>query len=143
LIFIRPLRSFIPAEKLRYTRITILKITHLPIVGAIWLFETAYQQVKGDSSTFSSIAPGATLATPAIRRKPKPFLSNRSKTSSQYFPDVSIEDSAVSPGKGTKEIERTVIVRDTDLESQVKDLSVKIAELTALIMAQQGTANEE
>jgi hypothetical protein len=37
----------------------------------------------------------------------------------------------------------TVVVGSSDLERKVDDLTAKIAELTALIMTQQGTSPEE
>ena len=83
LIFIRPLRLFIAAEKLRRTRIMLLKITHLPIVGIIWVFERAHEKIRGGASGFSSIGhigPGSTQLTQDSRipsKKPRPFLSDR------------------------------------------------------------------
>jgi len=156
LILIRPLRIVLSAEQLRSTRIVLLKATHLPIVGAIWLFEFAHAKLKGDHQTFSAIGPASghgtdsTMPPPPPKRQ-RPFLSNRSssKISSQHFPDVPDEDGAHSPGlhgynlKGKQEAERTIVVQNTDLEDRVNELSNKIAELTALIMAQQGTTNEE
>ncbi len=58
LIFIRPLRLFLSADKLRRTRIMVLKATHLPIVGAIWVFERLHEEIRGGAHSFSSIGPG-------------------------------------------------------------------------------------
>jgi hypothetical protein len=157
LIFIRPLRLFIAAEKLRRTRIMLLKITHLPIVGTIWVFERAHEKIRGGASGFSSIShigPGSTQLSQDSRipsKKPKPFLSDRtnSKRTSQQFSEVPNEDGAHSLGphsykiRSKKDLDATIVVNNTDLENQVKDLSVKIAELTALIMAQQGNGGDE
>jgi len=157
LIFIRPLRLFIAAEKLRRTRIMLLKITHLPIVGTIWVFERAHEKIRGGASGFSSIGhvgPGSTQLTQDSRipsKKPRPFLSDRtnSKRTSQQFSEVPNEDGANSPGphsykvRSKKDPDATIVVNNTDLENQVKELSVKIAELTALIMAQQGNGGDE
>ena len=154
LIFIRPLRLFISAEKLRQTRITLLKITHLPIVGIIWLFEKANEQLNGGGSTFSSMGPGSTQLTQdsisSSAKKQRPFLSNRTATkTSQHFVEVPNGDGSQSPQpqnytiKGKKEAHATVAVNNTDLERQVRDLSIQISELTALIMAQQGTNGDE
>jgi hypothetical protein len=57
LILIRPMRLFVTAEKLRNIRIVLLKFTHIPIVGAIWLFERAQDKVSGTATAFSSMGP--------------------------------------------------------------------------------------
>lgn len=44
LILVRPMRLFVPSEKLRRSRILLLKVTHAPFVGAIWLYETFNDQ---------------------------------------------------------------------------------------------------
>lgn len=89
-----------------------------------------------------------TLESSNMQKRQKPFLSNRGKTNSQHFADVPNEDGASHEPhnyavKGKKEAEGTVVVTNTALEDQVKDLSAKIELLTALIMAQQGASNEE
>jgi len=45
-LFLRPLRLFVPAEQLRRTRIVLLKITHAPLVVAIWSFENVMDYFK-------------------------------------------------------------------------------------------------
>lgn len=81
-----------------------------------------------------------------------PFLSNRAnnKTHSQHFPELPDDDGVHSPGpqnfvvRSKKEGRmESVVVDNPALEQKVEDLSAKIAELTALIMAQQGIAGEE
>jgi hypothetical protein len=83
-------------------------------------------------------------------KQQRPFLSDRanSKTHSGQFTEFSGPD---SPGLQSYHITSkkengkgdVVVVDNTDLEAKVADLSLKIAELTALIMAQQGTMGEE
>ena len=46
LIFIRPFRLFIPGPNLRRARIMLLKVTHAPIVAAIWCFEEGKRKVS-------------------------------------------------------------------------------------------------
>jgi hypothetical protein len=59
LILIRPLRLFVASDKLRNARIVLLKVTHIPIVGAIWLFEKAQDKVSGNGNVFSSMGPAS------------------------------------------------------------------------------------
>ncbi|PBP17410.1 receptor-activated Ca2+-permeable cation channel [Diplocarpon rosae] len=157
LILIRPLRLFLSADDLRRARIVTLKITHSPIVAAIWVFEKAHEKVKGGASAFSTIGPGLNRLeslSGSSAKTQRPFLTNRKsgKRGSQHFPipdTPNTEDGARSPkeengnARGKKEGEQVVVVSNAQLENQVRDLSVKIAELTALIMAQQGTPQEE
>ncbi|RFU32093.1 hypothetical protein B7463_g4254, partial [Scytalidium lignicola] len=64
LIFIRPLRLFISSEKIRVSRIFLLKVTHLPIVVAIYLFETFQEKwTKAGPSEFSFMGPYARLSS--------------------------------------------------------------------------------
>jgi hypothetical protein len=149
LVLIRPLRIFFPAEKIRKTRILVLKFTHLPIVGAIWLFELAHEQVRF-SNTFSSLQPPHHTIGPSAVPKPQPAHPTHGPSSSpQNHPVTQKTEELLSPQvnavKDKKGAESTVVLSATNLEgqvqelsSQVKDLSAKIAELTALIIAQQG-----
>jgi len=149
LVFIRPLRLCISSEGLRRERVTVLKITHMPIVAIIYVFEAIHSKIKGDTPLFSTIGPVTANTLPidgaSSSRRQKPFLSNRAKTYSQHFPELPNQDEAHSSGpqdfvvKSKKEGSvETVVVNNLALEQRVEELSTKIAELTALIMAQQG-----
>jgi len=153
LIFIRPLRLFVASEKLRNARIFVLKVTHLPIISAIWLFELAHYQVR-ETNAFSTIQPTHHTVEPSAIPKTQPTHSSHGPSSSSRHPlgglgtaEVLTPSAHVNNGKDIKEeAADSTIVINTDLEGQVKelsgqvkDLSAKIAELTALIMAQQRT----
>jgi len=107
----------------------------------------------GTARPFPSMGPGTGNGTGSIlppAKKQRPFLSDRanSKTHSGQFTEFDAPD---SPGPHSYHISgkkvngkgEVVVVDNTELEAKVADLSLKIAELTALIMAQQGTAGEE
>lgn len=129
----------------------------MPIVALIWLFESAHNKIRGDAPLFSTLGPSGAITLPVhganSPRRQKPFLLNRAndRTLSQHFPEIPSEDGGHSPGpqnfvKGKKEGKgtvETVVVDNPALEQKLEDLSVKIAELTALIMAQQGAADLE
>jgi hypothetical protein len=128
----------------------LLKITHLPIVGAICLFERINDRVGGGAIAFSSMGPTTQTDLGRSSKKQIPFLSKSngisSKHTSQHYVDIpNVEGSLVTDpqtpianeaGNGTQ----TVIVSNVNLEKLVEDLSTKIAELTALVMAQQGSS---
>ena len=152
LILIRPLRLCLPASHLRRTRILLLKITHAPIVGCIWLFERMHERVtKSGAEAFSSTdpQPAGTLlkdnsSANAKLKKQKPFLSKAQSDDNRD--SLAAFDGAASPReeyvRGKKD-GREILARERVLEDRVADLSAKIEELTALIMAGQGTVNEE
>lgn len=150
LIFIRPLRLILTADKLRRTRIVVLKATHLPIVGAIWAFEYLHAVSNGGASNFSSIGPGVgRLSIDIPSKKNRPFLSGRANgnTQSGNFTDMA-SDVISSPdpkrGKGRNENGNAHDAeRDARLENEVRELRNQIKDLTTLIMAQQGGSNEE
>jgi hypothetical protein len=149
LIFIRPLRLFMSAESLRTTRIAVLKATHLPIVGAIWVFERVHDHVRGDPIAFSSMGPSAQLDRDRTIKKQSPFLTKSTRTNtkrlSQHF-NAPSEDGSRTPAPQAPVRINTAGTLSSDnpnLEKMVEDLSTKIAELTALVMAQQGSAPDE
>jgi hypothetical protein len=82
-------------------------------------------------------------------KKQIPFLSkSNTNRSSQHFLDGPVNDSCHSPGPQTPKASRqrktdSMVVASSNLEKKVDDLTAKIAELTALIMTQQGTSPEE
>lgn len=99
---------------------------------------------------FSSIGPNTTTTQLTLQldgssrsiltpKKQRPFLSQRSQanTNSQHFADFP----SPSQQQTTKarEVSQGIIISNSNeaLENKVDDLSAKIAELTALIMAQQ------
>lgn len=150
------------SKHLREARIILLRVTHAPFVGAIFLFERAQDKVGSSSRAFSSVEPGtATLSIQTDRdgnkaaKKQRPFLSNRhTKTSSQLHLPQDGASSPISPkeallAKGRKDDHIFATVDNSameekvrELSDEVKDLSQTIKELTALIMAQQGTTDE-
>ena len=133
---------------------TILKITHMPIVAIIYVFEIIHNKIKGDAPLFSALGPAGanTLSVDGASslRRQKPFLSDRAKTYSQHFPETLSENGTNGAGPQSLEVRgknngrvEMVVGDNPGLEQRVEDLSAKIAELTALLMAQQGTANAE
>ncbi|KIH88811.1 receptor-activated Ca2+-permeable cation channel [Sporothrix brasiliensis 5110] len=67
LIIFRPLRLFLPSDhKFRAARIALLKVTHLPIVGTIQLYELVRGKIQDASDEYSAIhGPPGRQQTPA------------------------------------------------------------------------------
>jgi len=109
---------------------------------------------KSGAEAFSSTDPqsaGTLLknnsSSTAKLKKQKPFLSKAQNSDNRD--SVAAFDGAPSPEhaqeeyiRGKKE-GREILARERVLEDKVADLSAKIEELTALIIAGQGTVNEE
>lgn len=129
----------------------LLKATHLPIVGAIWLFERVHDRVRGGAVSFSSLGPISSTDLDQRAKKQIPFLSKSYRSSSakhdsQHFVDLphgngngSDPHTPIETEPGTSV--QTVVTNNPNLERMVEDLTTKIAELTALVMAQQGTSS--
>lgn len=107
----------------------------------------------GNARPFPSMGPGTGKGTDSIlspSKKQRPFLSGRAstKTHSGHFtefdgPGISGPQHYHIRNKRDNGKGEVVVVDNTDLEAKVAELSLKITELTALIMAQQGTAGVE
>jgi hypothetical protein len=132
----------------------LLKVTHLPFVGAIWVFESLHEQLNGGASKFSSIGPGYNHPTndPAMPfKRQRPFLHNRTtaEIGARYSMEIPNDENPVAPSpqnsaaKVKNDSDPVVVVSNIELENQVRELTAKITELTALFMAQQGAAHED
>lgn len=146
LVCLRPLRLFVSSQRIRHWRIVLLKTTHAPIVGLIWLWESIHHQLRGHATTFTSVSPRSAEVV-ARAGKSRPFLLDRSntKTASRDFHETSESERIIPKGKENGKV-RTPIDDDGDgqgLEAKVEELGRKIEELTALIMAQQGKSPVE
>lgn len=132
LILLRPLRLFVSSDSIRSARIVLLKATHLPIVAAIWLFESAKYRVSGSASTFSPTGPTTTNS-----RSKRPFFANLDSLKSR--PNEHAPSRQVSASKTSKQAEAYEPSNQTSvgLEAKVADLSQKIEELSRIILQQQ------
>lgn len=79
-LLLRPLRLLVPAERLRKTRIVLLKILHWPLVACIIGFERGRQLVhdrgRSAKSSFAATGENSSHATAILRRPP--LSSNKS-----------------------------------------------------------------
>ncbi|KAF4630386.1 hypothetical protein G7Y89_g7750 [Cudoniella acicularis] len=163
LLFIKPFHILFPSLKLRKTRILILKITHIPIVSCIWLYEHIPGRIKeSGEDIFSSDLPettqiliDSTRAQWAKNRNQQAYFSGavskkNSSTPSKRPSHVLVSgDVPTNPGISrestltancAKDLS-AVKDRERELEDKVANLSVQIAQLTALIMKSQGLEN--
>ncbi|KAL6710073.1 hypothetical protein ACN47E_009864 [Coniothyrium glycines] len=119
---LRPFRLCLPSDHLRSARIVLLKATHLPFVGAIWLYEQLADARKRDSRLMSFSGPQT--STPS-RRPPRLPVNS---------PRLLMAD---GPGKGypllRPQTKSGLADSDTQLRNLVLKLSTQVEELTAMV----------
>lgn len=159
LVIFRPLRLFLPSDdKFRYARIMLLKVTHLPIVGAIMVYELVsgklgrsdeYAGFKGHGRSGTIfVAPGS--SSNSVRRKKslqqRPVVQARASTS--YHPGASprpLSSAEVPPRQqqqqqrrdGGMADEEEALEQPSDVEVRIADLAHKIDRLTEIIVQMQ------
>jgi hypothetical protein len=128
LIVFRPLRLFLPSDnKFRAARIVLLKVTHLPIVGIIQLYErllprnstdeyAGFRGPRVDSHGRERPSLGPHRPSSSYRPAPSPRLAVHRRVHSQEDNDFH----SSSP---------------STLEAQLREMTHKIENLTALISA--------
>jgi hypothetical protein len=140
LVIFRPLRLFLPSDnKFRAGRILLLKVTHLPIVGAIQLYE-ALRRKFGDQRVKDEYAGFKGPRTSSSMRKHRPGLGS-GRPSSSYRPPLS------SPRQSDQHVARLSTANtttgneeddgmgaETIVEIRIKDLTTKIDKLTEMVL---------
>lgn len=142
-LFFRPLRLILPAEKLRSTRIVLLKITHAPFVAAIWVYEHGYSYFMnrsvGQVSRVSSI--GGPEHSPSMKR---PLLKSSLNSPRPLAPATGIQASLDGnlPGRSTIGSRHHTATASSESDVQVRSLVLKLSsqveQLTAMIAQLQG-----
>jgi hypothetical protein len=151
LIIFRPLRLFLPSDnKIRSARIMLLKATHLPIVGAIMLYEfiTGKLSASKEFAGFKGAGRhGTILIDNAPKRKvPRPLSGVR--PGSAYRPAVSPRPlSAAEVPRLSRNVNRGMADEEaaeqpSDVEVRIADLATKIDRLTEMIVQLQTQGNK-
>ncbi|KAJ9669477.1 hypothetical protein H2201_000344 [Coniosporium apollinis] len=153
-LLLRPLRLLLPSEKIRSARIMLLKATHLPHVGAIWIYENGRQylaerHIARDSVVSSMGGPQSATTKGAMKRTK---LRASLKAPRLLVPATLVQASldGGSPTGGSPLHRRRVTGEsyesNEDLRSLVIRLSSQVSELTAMIaqqLAQEPQADQE
>ncbi len=145
LLIFRPLRLFIPPDRLRSARIVLLKATHFPFVGAIWLYEGAHRYFLGVDRHRQTIqGPSSTLKRPSLVRHDslrsplsagaglQPALKGRSALGRNTEPHADERRSTPQVAEASSE-----------LIAIVEKLSAQVEELTATITQQRKVGDDE
>lgn len=147
-LFFRPLRLVLPAEKLRSTRIVLLRLTHIPFVATIWVYEHGYSYFMnhsiGRASRVSSM--GGPEPSPTMKRPPlKSSLNSPRPLAPATGVQASLDENL--PGRspiGSRHHTATVSSEsDAQVRSLVLKLSSQVEQLTAMISQLQGQRDAE
>ncbi|KAF2129597.1 hypothetical protein P153DRAFT_366988 [Dothidotthia symphoricarpi CBS 119687] len=125
---LRPFRLIVPSERLRSTRIVLLKATHLPFVGAIWV----YEQLVDSHKQKASLMPLSGPQTPASSKRPPRLAINS--------PGFLITDSEATLAPSTKLHQASRLHNnaglggsDMQLKTLVLKLTARVEELTVVV----------
>jgi len=144
LVIFRPLRLFLPSDnKFRGARIVLLKVTHLPIVGPIMLYEAIRGRIahEDDYAGFKGPRSGAVGTTPKKTGGARPGVHSRYSASSFRNSPRPVSASDLMPrllasrgGPSHGAPEDTDMDAPSDVEVRIAELSVKIDKLTDLVL---------
>lgn len=132
LLFVRPLRLFLPSNSVRHIRVMLLRAVSIPFVALIWCYE-------GSSRLFSHSDPHPPLA----RIRSRPLSASKPTYGLPRFGELgmaSARKSASPPrtnGTSGASLENASSTEDkADLIVLVQRLSTQVDELTAMVAAQ-------
>jgi hypothetical protein len=132
---LRPLRIFLSAEQLRYSRIVALKMTHLPHVLLINLYEKIQSVRKKNTTGFGLGSPRGIEKPPGWRRSVlnKRISSRHQLSAPSSRPDTGVDQSQVSPGSQPAAAAVTI----NDIKSVLDQLTLQIGQLKGVIEEQE------
>lgn len=125
LLFVRPLRLFLPSDTIRRVRILLLKCVSIPFVALIWSYEACLQHYPSNSSIPKETRiRGLNAALASGPATPRPASVHTSSSPGAIVPrSLSASTSLRLEEAG-------------DLRELVARLSVQVQELTAMVAAQ-------
>lgn len=160
LAIFRPLRLILPSDnKFRAARIVLLKATHLPIVGAIMLYELVKGKVANDEFGLKGPRLEAALGSggSAAQRKASRAKARASSSSAYAHQQQQqrrfaggLSDSlrpvsapAISTPSADPDVANDDMDAPTDMDVKIAELSSKIDRLTEMIISMQGERSRD
>ncbi|KAF2203191.1 hypothetical protein GQ43DRAFT_470203 [Delitschia confertaspora ATCC 74209] len=129
-LLLRPARLVFSSDKVRNARIILLKATHAPFVGAIWLYEVLRtRNQKGSAASISG------PETPVVRKRAFMKTSLTSPRPLTGF-QGSLDGSANTPGRSAASMRvQTTSSSESDaqLKSLILKLTVQVEQLTGVV----------
>ncbi|KAF1985089.1 hypothetical protein K402DRAFT_422385 [Aulographum hederae CBS 113979] len=143
-LLFRPLRLVVSSESLRKARIVVLKVTHSPVMVAIWLYEAAYASLEHNRSGRTSLMSvmsrpdsSASMKRPTLKsslNSPRP-LAAATRVQASLDGRARSRPATAVPSHAANTSSRPL---SEDLESLVLKLSSQVEQLTAMVAEQQG-----
>ncbi|KAG9533454.1 hypothetical protein KCU93_g134, partial [Aureobasidium melanogenum] len=132
---LRPLRLFLSAEQLRYSRIVVLKMTHLPHVLLINLYEKMQSVRRKNTTGFGLGSPRGIEKPPGWRRSVlnKRLSSRFPLLAPNSRPDTGVDQSQGSPASQPSAPAAPV----NDMKAVLDQLTLQIAQLRDVIEEQE------
>ncbi|GAO17768.1 hypothetical protein UVI_02006360 [Ustilaginoidea virens] len=132
LIMFRPLRFLFPrVGKFRAGRIVLLRATHVPIVGAIKLYELIRRKSQDDDDEFAG------FRGPRVSKRSRPPLSYARPSSGYSRHTVPLSQESTLLKCENRRREDDELEDPTGVEGQLAELEQKIDRLTSLVMTLQ------
>ena len=131
LVMFRPLRLILPRRgKFRAGRIVLLRATHVPLVGAIKLYEIIRRKTQDDYAGFHG---------PQERRQTRPEMPQGRPSSGYSRRDVPLSQESTLKKDRQEEDD----VDNNSVETQISELHQKIDQLTAMMTEMQKGAGSK
>ncbi|KAH0312437.1 hypothetical protein KCU74_g13722, partial [Aureobasidium melanogenum] len=132
---LRPLRLFLSAEQLRYSRIVVLKMTHLPHVLLINLYEKMQSVRRKNTTGFGLGSPRGIEKPPGWRRS---VLNKRLSTRFPLLAPNSRPDTSVDQSQGSSVSQPSASAAPVnDMKAVLDQLTLQIAQLRDVIEEQE------
>jgi hypothetical protein len=141
-LFMRPARLVVAPEKLRKARILLLKVTHAPLVAAIWAYE-GFSGYFGDNkhSTLSRVASlGGPSDTGSLKRLPQ-LSSFTPRSPIAQGTSARMKKNNKEGARSSPRLPTTTVEQEDDLKGFVIQLSAQVAELKAMMAEQHAQQN--
>jgi hypothetical protein len=139
LLLLKPLRLFLSSEDVRRIRIMVLKVTHVPFVALIWIYEGTRRFAAQQSSTqILTRAPQATnrpISSSQLSLSPRQDVGRSSLTRPSALSKNSLHEGSQSVD-AANESASTGTDNNAELIALVQSLALKVDSLTAMIAAQ-------
>lgn len=132
---LRPLRLFISAEQLRHIRIVALKMTHLPLVLLINVYEKMQSVRRKNTTGFGLGSPRGLERPPGWRRSVlnKRIAPRYPLSAPNSRPDTGVDQSQDSPGSQPA----APAVAINDIKAVLDQLTLQIGQLKGVIEEQE------
>ncbi|KAI4720834.1 hypothetical protein E4T48_02962 [Aureobasidium sp. EXF-10727] len=132
---LRPLRLFLSSEQLRYSRIVVLKMTHLPHVLLINLYEKMQSVRRKNTTGLGLGSPRGIEKPPGWRRSVlnKRLPSRYPLLAPNSRPDTGVDQSQVSPGSQPS----APAAINNDIKAVLDQLTLQIGQLKGVIEEQE------